>query len=296
MKKTLFALTAFATALLTTSCMDGGYGDMDHVTAASAYGNNDIVETNVVSISQLETLYPAIKETEYRGYKDVDQDVQLKLRITANDIGGNIYNYVAAEDVTGGDGKSVLIYVYASGLFSYLPIGQEILVDLKGLCVGTNGNQPAISTPYQTSSGNTYPKNMPHWVWQKHFKLLEYHPEKVQIPEYTVNEFKTAASSANIGKIAGRVVTIKGAEITEADGKKTWASKADLAEVNDFSVERAITGLPKSTVFINTSTSAKFANDVMPTGKVDITALVVRYGNKCQLTLRTASDVKPAAN
>ncbi|MCM1079905.1 MAG: DUF5689 domain-containing protein [Bacteroidales bacterium] len=296
MKKTIFALTAFATALLTTSCMDGGYGDMDHVTAQEAYGNNDLKETHVVSLSELETLYPAIKETEYRGYKDVDQDIQVKLRVTANDIGGNIYNYIACEDATSNDGKSVLIYIYSGGLFSYLPIGQEILVDLKGLCVGTNGNQPAISTPYMTSSGNTYPKNMPFSVWQQHVKLLECHPEKVVIPEYTVTEFKTAASSANIGKIAGRVVKIKDAEITEADGTKTWAAKSDLADINDFSVERAITGLTKSSVFINTSTSAKFANDVMPAGKVDITALVVRYGSKCQLTLRTAADVTPAAN
>lgn len=295
MKKTLLALSAFATALLTTSCMDGGYGDMDNVSAETAYGNNEITEHNVVTLQEVESLYPDFKESSYRGCKDVDQDIQLKLRVTANDIGGNIYNYIACEDVKSGDGKSVLIYVYSGGLFSYMPIGQEILVDLKGLAVGTNGNQQAISTPYMTSSGNTYPKNMPYWVWQQHFKIVGYHPEAVKYEEFTVAEFKNAVSK-NLGKLAGRVVTIKDAEITEADGTKKWAPESDLANTNDFNVERAITGLPKTTVFINTSTSAKFANDVMPAGKVDITALVVRYGNKCQLTLRTASDVKPAAN
>lgn len=295
MKKKLLALTAFATALLTTSCQDGGYGDMDHVSAITAYGNPNITERNVVKLQDVEALYAEFKESSYRGCKDVDQDIQLKLRVTANDIGGNIYNYIACEDVTSGDGKSVLIYIYSGGLFSYLPIGKEILVDLKGLAVGTNGNQQAISTPYMTSSGNTYPKNMPYWVWQQHFKIVGFNPDAVRPQEFTVAEFKNAVSQ-NIGKLAGRVVTIKDAEIAEADGTKTWASKADLADTNDFSVERAIVGLPKTSIFINTSTSAKFSNEIMPKGKVDITALVVRYGSKCQLTLRTANDVKPAAN
>ncbi|TGX82874.1 hypothetical protein E5358_05965 [Palleniella muris] len=296
MKKTLFALTAFAAALLITSCQDGGYGDMDHVSAETAYGNNEITEQNVVTLADVEKAFPEFNNSSYRGCsKAIEQDMKLRLRVTANDIGGNIYNYIACEDATSNDGKSVLIYVYSGGLFSYLPVGQEILVDLKGLSVGTNGNQQAISTPYMTSSGNTYPKNMPFWVWQKHFRIMGYNPEAVKTQEFTVDQFKNEVSK-NIANLAGRVVTIKNAEITDADGEKKWAPKSDLASTNDFNVERAIVGLPKSTIFISTSTSAKFSNDVMPAGKVDITALVVRYGNKCQLTLRTANDVKPAVN
>ena len=291
MKKKLLALTAFATALLTTSCQDGGYGDMDHVSAITAYGNPNITERNVVKLQDIEALYTEFNESSYRGCKDVDKDIQLKLRVTANDIGGNIYNYIACEDVTSGDGKSVLIYIYSGGLFSYLPVGQEILVDLKGLAVGTNGYQQAISTPYMTSSGNTYPKNMPYWVWQEHFKIVGFNPDAVRPQEFTVAEFKNAVSQ-NIGKLAGRVVTIKDAEIAEADGTNMWAPESDLSGT-DFTVKRSIKGLPSS-VSINTSPSAKFSNDVMPTGKVDITALVVRYNKDCQLTLSTANDGKPA--
>ena len=95
MIRTMVAL--FATTLLTVSCMDGGYSDMSEVTPQSAYGNDTITERNVVTLQELRTM-PKYANTmlQYRDYKLVDDDIQLKLRVVGNDIGGNIYNKVAS--------------------------------------------------------------------------------------------------------------------------------------------------------------------------------------------------------
>lgn len=289
MKNIKFMILALA-ALLATACQDGGYGDMSNVEASAAYGNPNIKETNVVTLAQLKQTFPAM--TQSRAVANVTEEMQVKLRVTANDMGGNIYNYISCVDE---NGDAVLIYIYAGGLYSYLPVGQEILLELKGLCVGANGNQPAISTAYKTSSGNVYPKNMPFYMWMERVKLLGCDASKAEPKKYTAAEFK-AAWESNKDKLAGQVVTLKGVTIKMADGIRGWAPEADLADVNDFNVEREIEGLPYSSkgnsIFVCTSTSAKFANDPMPEGKIDLTALIVRYGDKAQLTLSTADDAK----
>lgn len=274
-----------------TSCQGGDWDDFS-VTPQEAYGNNDITEHNVITIEQLKAM-PRYKKalTSSRDTMHVTDDVQLKLRITGNDIGGNIYNYVSAQDA---NGDAILIYVYAGGLFSYLPVGQEILINLKGLYVGSNGTQPCVSTPYMTSSGNVYPKNMSFWIWQDHFKITGFDATapNCQPAEYTAADFDKAWKSAP-EKLAGKLVKLKGITIREADGKNVWGTKSALAAVNDFNVKRYISGV-SSNIFVNTSTSAKFAAEIIPTGKLDLTAVVVRYNNDCQLTLRTANDAVPS--
>lgn len=313
MNKIKFAFAAFAASLLLTSCMDGGYGSMDDVTADKAYGNDKIEATNVVTLEDLKKINKKITKqvyaqnpstgewgmqtqevdgfpyadilTQYRDYIKVTDDVKLKLRVTGNDIGGNIYNKFFAQDE---NGEAIAICVYSGGMFSYLPVGQELLVDLKDLYIGTYGNQAQIGTPYTTSSGNTYPGRMANNLWQQHFKLLGYDPSAAncQPMEMTVAEFKDKYMN-NIDKYAGRLITLTDAELTEADGTKTWAPES----TTDFSISRSIKNLPSSVV-VYTSTSAKFAGEIMPKGKVRLTGIFSRYGTTWQIQLRDINDVK----
>lgn len=285
MKTKHFALVALlATTALATSCMDGGYGDMEDVTTQTAYGNDTITEHNVVTLKQLREM-PKYKNvlTQYRDYKLVDDDLQLKVRVTGNDIGGNIYNKVAVQDE---NGDAIFICVYSGGMFSYLPVGQELIINLKDLYIGTYGYQQQIGTPYTTSSGNTYPGRMAVSLWMKHFKLLG--KPDTSAPNVQPVEF-TSEIQKDIDNNAGKLMTLKNVEIAAANGKATWAPDNG----SDFSISRSIKGYPSSIV-IYTSTSAKFAAEVMPTGKVDITGVFSRYSTTWQIQLRTADDVKPA--
>lgn len=282
MKKTkIFFLALFAASLL-TACMDGGYDDMTDVTPDMVYGNDTITEHNVVTLQQLRAnpKYSNILK-QYRDYQLVEDDIQLKVYVTGNDIGGNIYNKVALQD---DNGDAIFVCVYSGGMYSYLPVGQYILINLKGLYIGTYGYQQQIGTPYTTSSGNTYPGRMAKDLWQKHFKILRGQKKTDIVPV----EF-TADIQKNIDQHAGKLMTIKNATISGADGKITWAPENG----SDFSISRYVQGYPSSVV-IYTSTSAKFAAETVPTGKVNITGIFSRYSTTWQILLRSAADVQPA--
>ena len=280
MKKTFILLFALMTvAGMMTSCMDGGYDDLSDITTQKAYGNDTITEHNVVTLKELRN-HPKYKYIlkQFRDYQRVDDDLQLKLVVTGNDIGGNIYNKVALQDE---NGDAIFVCVYSGGMFSYLPVGQEILINLKGLYIGTYGYQQQIGTPYTTSSGNTYPGRMSKDLWMKHFKLLG--KKSVEPIEFTTDMENSFNSHA------GKLMTIKNVTIKGADGNTTWAPENG----SDFSISRYIDGF-SSSVVIYTSTSAKFAAEKIPTGKVNVTGIFSRYDKTWQILLRTASDVQPA--
>lgn len=269
-----------ALAILASACMDGGYGDMDDVTTYTAFGNDTITEHNVWTFQQLresEKYGPVLEQ--YRDTMLVDDDIQIKVRVTGNDLGGNIYNKVAVQDK---NGDAMFICVYSGGMFSYLPVGQELLVNLKGLYIGTYGYQRQIGTPYTTSSGNTYPGRMANELWQKHFKLIPDTDIDITPVEFT-KEIQN-----NIDDYAGKLMLIRNVTITGADGKTTWAPENGT----DFSISRGLSGYPSSVV-IYTSTSAKFAGDVIPQGPVDVLGIFSRYSNTWQIQLRTADDCTP---
>lgn len=280
MKKTIILLFALMTvAGMMTSCMDGGYDDLSDITTQKAYGNDTITEHNVVTLNELRNnpKYKYILKQNH-DYQLVDDDLQLKLVVTGNDIGGNIYNKVALQDE---NGDAIFVCVYSGGMFSYLPVGQEILINLKGLYIGTYGYQQQIGTPYTPSSGNTYPGRMSKDLWMKHFKLLG--KKSVEPIEFTTDMENSFNSHA------GKLMTIKNVTIKQADGNATWAPENG----SDFSISRNINGF-SSSVVIYTSTSAKFAAEKIPTGKVNVTGIFSRYNTTWQILLRTASDVQPA--
>ncbi len=275
--KTIFAM--IITAMAFTACMDDDW-DAPKFDKAP-YGNNEIEATNVVSIAQLKQMYPghAKDDTTY-----MDQEAQLKVYVSGNDIQGNLYNSIAVQD---DNGDAMIVCIYENSLFSYLPVGQEILIDTKGLYIGSYGNQPQIGTPYTNNGGTTFPSRMNSTVWQKHFKLLPTRKTDITIPEYTLSELEKLDKAAN----AGKLMTVKGVEIDGADGKKTWASKEDAGSYTN--VQLYFKGGSKNTM-VYTSTYADFANEPIPTGKLDLTGIWKVYRGKWELVIRSDKDIKTA--
>ena len=155
-------------------CMDGDKGLFDsdwetgNVNPSDYFGNNSLQETNVVTIKELKDKYIGVSNSVQNDTARITEDCQIKAIVTANDVGGNVYSEIAVDDGT----ASILICISQGGLFAYLPVGQEILVDLKGLYIGTYGYQAQIGTAYTNASGKTFPSRMSQVLWQQHFKLI----------------------------------------------------------------------------------------------------------------------------
>lgn len=281
LKYTRLALVSIILGTVNVSCMDENWDDPTGNTYP--YGNNNIQETNVITIAELKDKY-SFALTEQTDTACIREDIQIKARVTGNDIGGNIYNQISVDDGTGG----ILICIAQGGLWGYLPVGQEILVNLKDLYIGTYGNQPQIGTPYTSNSGYTSPSRMNRTLWQEHFRLLGTADiSKVDTIEFDLSKIK---DEEYMKENCGRLMVARGVKLSEANGYKTFAPEDDVTSGN--AVNRSVNNNTK--LVVRTSTYADFAGTVMPEGKVDLVGIFTRYRDTWQILMRQDGDFKQA--
>lgn len=290
-----FLVAALLLGSVATSCMDDDWNTPNSV--AAPFGNNNITEDagKIITIKDLKAktvdkLPASVANDTIR----ITEDWQLKVRVTGNDIQGNIYNEVAVEDESG---EGILICIQKSGLFGILPVGQEILVNLKDLYIGIYGNNVQIGTPYTNSSGRTFTSRMPFNTWNEHFKILgDADASKVVPEEFDVTKLK---DEAYIKSHRGKLMTLKNVEMDKADGTLAWAPEADKDAGNGVSRAVKINGKAQSLMVVRSSTYADFAALAMPKGKVNLTGIFTvyatnpsRYGYTWQILLRSIDDVE----
>ena len=276
MKKTKyikFLVAAMLLGGLATSCMDDDWNDPTGEVAP--YGNNDIVEDDakMISIKELKAkTVDLIPSSQANDTVRITEDWQLKVRVTGNDIQGNIYNQIAVQDESG---EGLLICIQKGGLFGFLPVGQEILVNLKGLYIGIYGNNVQIGVPYTNTSGRTFPSRMNINVWNEHFKILGAADASKVVPEkFDVSKLKDVAY---VKSHRGKLMTLENVEMDKADGKLAWAPEADKDAGNGVSRTVKINGKAQSLMVVRSSTYADFAAKAMPTGKVNLTGIFTVY-------------------
>lgn len=298
MKKTKyikFLVAAMLLGGLATSCMDDDWNDPTGEVAP--YGNNDIVEDDakMISIKELKSkTVDLIPSSQANDTVRITEDWQLKVRVTGNDIQGNIYNQIAVQDESG---EGLLICIQKGGLFGFLPVGQEILVNLKGLYIGIYGNNVQIGVPYTNTSGRTFPSRMNINVWNEHFKILGAADASKVVPEkFDVSKLKDVAY---VKSHRGKLMTLENVEMDGADGKLAWAPEADKDAGNGVSRTVKINGKAQSLMVVRSSTYADFAAKAMPTGKVNLTGIFTvyatnpsKYGYTWQILLRSDSDIE----
>lgn len=290
MKNIKYLLMLVLACSLVTGCMDDDWDTPNAEALNKAYGNQEIAETNVITIGSLKEKYESVINASTNSYEQITEDVQIKGRVVGNDIGGNIYNEVSIDDGTG----AILICISQGGLFSYLPVGQEIVVDLKGLYIGGYGKQAEIGMPYTNAKGNSYVSRMSRVLWNKHFKLTgvadasKVVAEEFDLSKRTKEEYFTANN--------GKLMTIKNVEFTNADGKTTFAPSDEKDAANSVNRGLSQNGKPiaTSSIVVRTSSYADFAAKQLPTGKLNITGVFTRYRTTWQILIRDERDIQSA--
>lgn len=288
MKKIKFIALAFL-ALTLGSCMGDGYADPDltEKVPASPWGNNSLREKNVISIADLKTQFATIINSD-NGYKQIEKDMMIKAVVTGNDVSGNIYNQVSVQDASG----AIIIAINGSGLSGYLPVGQEILVNLKGLYIGSYKKLPQIGgVNTKLSDGSLGMGKIERAIWNEHFKILnpgEADANTVVPEEFDLTKLTDAAyMNANVGKL----MTLKKVKFASANGTNVWAPDDTNTSLELIDAE---TGkkISSSNLVVRNSGYSKFANEVIPQGVFDITGIFTRYNNTWQIVLRNTDDLK----
>lgn len=289
MKKIKFIALAFL-ALTLGSCMGDGYADPDltEKVPASPWGNNSLREKNVISIADLKTQFATVINSD-NGYKLIEKDMMIKAVVTGNDVSGNIYNQVSVQDASG----AIIIAINGSGLSGYLPVGQGILVNLKGLYIGSYKKLPQIGgVNTKLSDGSLGMGKIERAIWNEHFKILnpgEADASTVVPEEFDLTKLTDAAyMDANVGKL----MTLKKVKFASANGTNVWAPDDTNTSLELIDAE---TGkkISSSNLVVRNSGYSKFANEVVPQGVFDITGIFTRYNNTWQIVLRSTDDLKP---
>ena len=241
------------------------------------YGNNSIMKEEgdkVITIGELKEKYSSLINASTDGVKEITDDWQLQVVVNGNDEGGNLYKQISVQDPTG----AIIVGIYGSNLYPYMPVGQQLLINLKGLHIGGYRKQAQIGALYKGSIGR-----MDTDVWEQHVRLLKEGEIEAKVDTVDFDE------NADKYILSGRIVKLSGVTIS-GEGTQVLAPEDGSVTLSSNCANRLING--KSSLVLRTSSYSKFANRAIPKGKADVYGVCTRYNNTWQILMRTESDLQ----
>ena len=241
------------------------------------YGNNSIMKEEgdkVITIGELKEKYSSLINASTDGVKEITDDWQLQVVVNGNDEGGNLYKQISVQDPTG----AIIVGINGSNLYPYMPVGQQLLINLKGLHIGGYRKQAQIGSLYNGSIGR-----MDTDVWEQHVRLLKEGEIEAKVDTVDFDE------NADKFILSGRIVKLSGVTIS-GEGTQVLAPEDGSVALSSNCANRLING--KSSLVLRTSSYSKFANRAIPKGKADVYGVCTRYNNTWQILMRTESDLQ----
>jgi len=281
--KKLKYLSIALMCILATSCSKEW--DAPNFNNESPYGNNSINEENIITIAELKAKFPNCTAT-YNNYSPITEDIKIRGRVTGNDIGSNIYKQIALQDETGG----IIVAINQSGLHGYLAEGQEIILALKDLYIGSYGSTPQIGQRYNGSIGR-----MNKDFFNEHFKLIGA-PDITKI-DTLKNFLPSEAMKVNVCKL----VRLENVSFKHVDGLATFAPDSTVDKTVEIKGGCVSRDLVETDMVVRTSTYAKFAAMKLPYDEVNkkpikcnLVGIATYYSGtgQWQLAIRKESDIE----
>lgn len=274
--KTRYMFLAIAiTSMGLTACMDKDWEAPQF--DEPLYGNNSIMKEEgdkVITIGELKEKYSSLINASTDGVKEITDDWQLQVVVNGNDEGGNLYKQISVQDPTG----AIIVGINGSNLYPYMPVGQQLLINLKGLHIGGYRKQAQIGALYNGSIGR-----MDTDVWEQHVRLLKKGEIEAKVDTVDFDE------NADKYILSGRIVKLSGVTIS-GEGTQVLAPDDGSVALSSNCANRLING--KSSLVLRTSSYSKFANRAIPKGKADVYGVCTRYNNTWQILMRTESDLQ----
>ncbi len=226
---------------------------------------------------------------DVRNYADtVTENEIIHGWVVSSDESGNIYKnlYIMDESCAG-----LNIAINKTNLYNDYPIGQELVLSMKGYWVGKYNGQQQVGYPSWYAAGDTWEVTfLPFETWQEMVTVVgDPDPSQVQPVEISLSDIVDKEDAETLIKYQGTLVSIKGVSFVDADGSTTFAETA--------ATNRSIEDADGNTIIVRTSNYADFKNDILPSNEVDLVGILSYYGRRegqgvWQLYLRDRNDVK----
>lgn len=209
------------------------------------------------------------KEASEETPVNISEDLWVKAVVSADDRSGNLYKSFVIQDNT----SNMTFLVDMSGVSNIYPRGQEIIFNLKGMCVSVYGGQQQIGHP------DGYLKRTPKAIFDKMIHKTGWpHDSNIRVKDYD-NFSEFAANDVNA------IVKLNKVHFKEAGNGKVFAKKGEkfgTCQLKDsFGNE----------IEVRTSSYATFANNEIPVGTGNMTALLGKFRDKWQITIVDFADL-----
>ena len=268
----ILALSLF----VTTSCMN----EFDEPQFNEPpFGNNEIGAATH-TIAELKAKYAST--ISGNSVQQITEDIIIEGVVVANDESGNVYKQFIINDATG----AMVIGVNDVGLYAMVPKGQRVRIACKDLYIGGYGKMAQIGGLYNGKVGR-----MNRYIYPQHIRIIglpDMMQEEMQ-PAVIDDSFFTNDNKNNLAKF----VRLENVSITEANGTELWAPEEKKNSSNV--VERNIK-IGSTKIVLRMSTYADFANEAIPTGKLNINGVMTRYNNYWQFVISSTSDIETSGN
>lgn len=221
----------------------------------------------------------------------IEDDVIFDGYVCANDVTGNIYQSIY---VRKGD-DCIQVGINDNSLWCTYPVGTHVKVNLKGLYIGSYGNLAKIGTPYTTTGGNKRLGGMPKFKASQNIEVIGFNDEAYETDPIEIDKSWLDRNNSNelMHKWCPMLVHVTDAEIHGYKKRKVYAVYDDRDAGNGVNDTIYIDGYK---YILRQSALSDFSSERIPTGKVNVYAILTRYSTTWQFTLRSSHDVVETGN
>lgn len=274
-----------------TSCQNSYDAPDLKIPVASLQPNTTLAEIKTMISEQYDGENDAVIPV---GTKENGEHYIVHGRVISSDASGNIYQNLVIQDET----AALTLSIREASMWTTYRVGQEIMVDVTGLYMGTysglyqlgwldeyNGGPSMTFMSWFMFREHSEMNGEPNQVFSYVSPSDEWPADKPYCIVSTISELNAISATTEQGRnIMSQLVEIQNVSFVEG-GKTTYA---DYQESNE---QRQLQDAQGQTIAINNSGYATFYNDTLPEGTGTIRGILGYYQDKWQLTIRGLEDV-----
>ena len=270
LKNTAIAFISLCTVM---SCVkDDDYELPDNKKVLPAFAGKVVSFSDVVSRTT-----PSIKT--------YSADEAIEGYVISSDEGGNFYKkiYIQNEDKT----QALSVALDKSGIYTEFPIGAKVQLRLKGLTTQLNNaiTEVGYKIYKNEKSGRESVGSMAEAIYKTHLYDMGGERKPLASLAKEVTSIDAVKNNAN----AGQLITLKGVHFpNEVVGKTMYDKDKDLGGATNYK----LTDANGKTIDFRTSSFAKFKNEKVPAGTLDVTGVLSKFNTSWQFMVSNYADIK----
>ena len=209
-------------------------------------------------------------------------DEAIEGYVISSDEGGNFYKKIYIQNADKNQGLSVAID--KSGLYTEFPVGAKVQLRLKDLTTQLNNSAIEVGHgTYTAKSGRVSVGTMAEAIYKKHLFDTGERKTVAELAKVS-NSIQEVSTDAHVDQL----ITLKGVHFpTDAVGKTLYDKSNALGGATNYK----LTDANGKTIIFRTSSYAKFKDEKVPAGEVEVTGVLTKFNKDYQFMISNYADL-----